>query len=200
MVTPPSPAGPSRQPPRGRTHRPTGLKGYAHSVGYKTFYRLPFPLRRRIIRLVTPTFTLGAVTIALDAEPGTPPPEARRILLLRQPPGFGWGVPGGLIERGEEPVRCAARELGEESGIRLSPDQLRPADPNALIHHEGRWVDTVFLAYLDPTAHDLVIDGAEVLEAAWYPLADLPRLTRPCARLLARYGIGPLVDPPPATT
>jgi 8-oxo-dGTP pyrophosphatase MutT (NUDIX family) len=187
------------QPPRGVTRRPRGLRGYAHTVGYKTFYRLPFRLRRRLVRMLTPTYTLGAVTIALDGEPGTPPPAARRILLLRQPPGFGWGLPGGLIERGEEPVRCAARELAEESGVRLSPDQLRPADPNALIHPAGRWVDTVFLAYLDPTAHDLIIDGAEVLEATWFPLTDLPRLTRPAARLLARYGIGPLTEAPPPT-
>jgi 8-oxo-dGTP pyrophosphatase MutT (NUDIX family) len=197
MANPPSP---STQPPSGRTRRPAGLKGYAHTVGYKTFYRLPFRLRRRLVRLVAPTYTLGAVTLVLDAEPGTPPPEARRIMLQRQPPGFGWGLPGGLIERGEEPATCAARELAEESGIRLTPDQLQPADPNALIHHVGRWVDTVFVAYLDPDAHELVIDGAEVLEATWFPLDDLPRLTRPAARLLARYGIGPLTDTPPPTT
>jgi 8-oxo-dGTP pyrophosphatase MutT (NUDIX family) len=182
------------QPPRGVTRRPRGLRGYAHTVGYKTFYRLPFVLRRRLVRLVAPTYTLGAVTIALDGDAGRPPADAERILLLRQPPGFGWGLPGGLIERNEEPVRCAARELAEESGIRLSPDELRPADPNALVHHLGRWVDTVFLAYLDPGAHELVIDGAEVLEAAWFPLSDLPRLTLPAARLLSRYRIGPLTD------
>jgi 8-oxo-dGTP diphosphatase len=182
------------------TRRPPGLRGIAHNVGYRLFYRLPGRLRRRLVRIVAPTYTLGAVTLVFDA--GTVvgdlaaqrmSPEAR-LLLLRQPPGFGWSLPGGLIERGEHPYRCAARELAEESGISLPPETLVPAVPNAVIHPRGRWVDTVFLATIDPAEHPLAVDGAEVIEADWFPLRDLPRLTLPTARLLARYGIGPLAD------
>lgn len=182
------------------TRRPPGLRGFAHTVGYRVFYRLPGALRRRIVRTVTPTYTLGAVTLVLDR--GTVdvdlaghviPPDAR-MLLLRQPPGFGWSLPGGLIERGEHPDRCAARELAEETGIALPSGRLHPAVPNAVVHPHGRWVDTVFVARVDPSAHPLTVDGAEVFEAGWFGLSELPRLTLPTARLLAWYRIGPLAE------
>jgi hypothetical protein len=37
----------------------------------------------------------------------------------------------------------------------------------------------------------LVPDGAEILEVAWHPLADLPPLTVATAQLLGHYDIGP---------
>jgi len=43
------------------------------------------------------------------------------------------------------------------------------------------------------------VDGAEVLEAAWYRLDALPPLTTPTARLLAYYGIGPYAGQAEAT-
>ncbi len=39
-------------------------------------------------------------------------------------------------------------------------------------------------------------DGAEVIEAAWHPLDNLPPLTIATARLLSYYGIGPYADYP----
>ncbi|MEU3456477.1 NUDIX domain-containing protein [Micromonospora sp. NPDC006766] len=167
------------------------------ALGYQLFYRLPVPLRRRLVRLAVPKYVVGAVTLVRDAE------DAGRILLLRQPPGYSWTLPAGLLQRGEAPVAGAARELYEESGIRLSPDRLRPAAPNALVHAKG-WVDVVFETEVPASTTELTVDGAEVLEAAWHPLDDLPRLSRATANLLGHYGIGPRageVPPvaPPAT-
>ena len=42
----------------------------------------------------------------------------------------------------------------------------------------------------------LQVDGGEVLEAAWFPIDDLPRLTANTASLLGRYGIGPRAAEP----
>ncbi|SCL18038.1 ADP-ribose pyrophosphatase YjhB, NUDIX family [Micromonospora pallida] len=167
--------------PRSRT--------VARAVVYRIFYRLPVSLRRRLVRLAGPKYTVGAVTLVRDAEAT----GAGRLLLLRQPPGHSWSLPAGLLQRGEEPVVGAARELAEESGIRLSPDRLRPALPNALVHAQG-WVDVVFETEVPASETELVVDGAEVFEAAWHPLDDLPRLSRATARLLGYYGIGPLAD------
>ncbi|MFC4021229.1 NUDIX hydrolase [Micromonospora sp. GCM10011542] len=164
------------------------------AFAYQVFYRLPLPVRRRLVRLAVPKYIVGAVTLVRDAEAD----GAGRLLLLRQPPGKGWSLPAGLLERGEAPVVGAARELFEESGIRLSPARLRPAVPNAIVHAKG-WVDVVFEAQVPASSTELVVDGAEVFEAAWHPLDDLPRLTWPTARLLAYYDIGPLAGqfPPP---
>jgi ADP-ribose pyrophosphatase YjhB (NUDIX family) len=171
-----------------RSYR-AALRTLARSTAYPIFYRLPHRFRIRLVRLIAPTFTVGSVVLVRD----TGADGAGRMLLLRQPPGRGWSLPAGLLGRGETPLEGALRELAEESGIRLRAEQLRQAVPNAVVHHHGRWVDMVFEASVPAATTPLVVDSVEVLEAAWHPLDKLPRLTRPTARLLGCYGIGPCV-------
>jgi ADP-ribose pyrophosphatase YjhB (NUDIX family) len=166
----------------------------ARGAFYSAFYRLPGRWRRRLVRLASSKYIVGGVVLVRDAQA----PEPGRIVLLRQPPGYGWSLPAGLLKKGEPPVVGAARELWEETGIRLSAGELTPADPAAVVHHRGRWVDVVFEARV-PEQVVLRADGAEVLEAAWHRLDALPPLTTPTARLLAYYGIGPYAGYPEAT-
>jgi ADP-ribose pyrophosphatase YjhB (NUDIX family) len=166
----------------------TRLRRWAFAV----FYGLPGSLRRRLVRLIVGKYIVGAVALVRDAEA----PAPGRILLLRQPPGVGWSVPAGLLRRGEPPVAGCARELAEESGLRLELDEFTPAVPNAIVHHEGSWVDVVFTAEVPASRVTLRVDGAEVYEASFHRLDRLPPLTGATARLLSYYGIGPLVDYP----
>jgi ADP-ribose pyrophosphatase YjhB (NUDIX family) len=161
---------------------------FARFLLYGTFYRLPVRVRRRLVRLGSAKFIIGAVVLVHDAE------DEGRLVLLRQPPGRSWSLPAGLLKRGELPHVGAARELYEETGIRVEPEALVPALPNAVVHIDGRWVDVVFEARV-PAAVGLIADGAEVLEAAWHRLDALPPLTRATAGLLGRYGIGPDAAP-----
>ena len=65
--------------------------------------------------------------------------------------------------------------------------------PNAVVHAKG-WVDMVFEAEVPASTTELTVDGAEVLEAAWHPLDDLPPLTgadRPAARATTASGRWP---------
>lgn len=163
------------------------LRTRATGLGYAAFYRLPQRVRLWLVRLGSPTYTVGAVVLVRDA--GAAPPG--RMLLLRQPSGRGWSLPGGLLNHRELPVDGARRELYEETGIRVEPADLTAAVPNAIVHTRGRWVDLVFEAAVPAEAVALAVDGAEILEARWYPLDDLPRLTTATARLLACYGMGP---------
>jgi ADP-ribose pyrophosphatase len=48
------------------------------------------------------------------------------------PPAHGgglWELPAGLVEPGEEPDACAARELAEELGFEASAAEMRPLGP-----------------------------------------------------------------------
>jgi len=36
-----------------------------------------------------------------------------------------WCLPGGHLEEGESPRDCVVREIGEELGVRLRPEQVR---------------------------------------------------------------------------
>lgn len=161
-------------------------------LAFSTFYRLPSPVRRRLVRTFVGKYILGAVAIVRDSSAS----GSDRLLLLRQPPGVGWSLPAGLLNRGERPVEGCARELFEESGIRLDPDDLVAAVPNAVVHHKGRWVDMIFEASVAAGEVTLAVDGAEVLEAAWHPVSNLPPLTGATAVLLSHYGIGPYVEYP----
>jgi len=153
----------------------------ARKAFYAAFYRLPGRWRRRIVRLLKQRFTVGAVAVVRTTDD--------KLLLLRQPPGTGWSLPAGLMDRGERPAETAARELFEESGVRLEPADLEPGNPNAIVHRAG-WIDCVFFATVPPDTATSV-DGAEVYEAVFHPVDALPPLTVPTSRLLGYYGLGP---------
>src|SRR5689334_6337781 len=84
----------------------------------QVFRRLPPKVRRPIVRLGTPNYTVGSVVLLRDQD--------GRLLLLHQPPQPGWSLPGGLLDKHEHPRDGAARELREETGIDLPSAQLRP--------------------------------------------------------------------------
>ncbi|MEU2910597.1 NUDIX hydrolase [Streptomyces massasporeus] len=65
-----------------------------------------------------PQTIVASCVLLLDAED--------RILLLRyaggQPAAGLWGLPGGMLDHGEDPAGAARRELHEETGIALEGD------------------------------------------------------------------------------
>jgi ADP-ribose pyrophosphatase YjhB (NUDIX family) len=159
---------------------------------YGVYFFMPPRLRRRVVRLAMARYTVGAVALVWDTE------QPERLLLIRHPRAVGWSLPAGLLGRGERPVDGCARELTEESGLRLRPEDFTPAVPNAVVHTRGMWVDTVFEARVPASTATLEVDGAEVVEAGWHRLDSLPPISVATARLLAHYGIGPYAAFPEA--
>ncbi|NPD06310.1 NUDIX hydrolase [Nocardioides sp. zg-1308] len=69
-----------------------------------------------------------------------------------------WGLAGGHLEPGEDFVVGAERELEEETGVRLEPDQLALLGEFAVDHREayGTWdLMQVFAARTDLTDADI---------------------------------------------
>ncbi|WP_435128006.1 NUDIX hydrolase [Halobaculum sp. D14] len=92
-------------------------------------------------------------------------------------PDFGtWGVPGGNIEFDEPPAVGAARELVEEAGVRVDPEELTLFRTDHAVR-DGRGV--LALRYVVDRA-DVVGDpvpGAEVTDArfdspSWFEATD----------------------------
>lgn len=98
-----------------------------------------------------------------------------RALHLRNHPGQ-WALPGGRIEAGETAVQAALRELHEEAGLLLPPNQvLGCLDDYAT---RSGFVITPVVVWAGPIAH-LQPNPDEVASVHRIPLAELLRSDAP---------------------
>lgn len=102
-----------------------------------------------------------------------------RILLVRHTYTKGWYSIGGAVEAGESPRTAALRELEEETG-------LRPETPLHLIgfyYSRGEGRDDYIAVYAcDAVTGELRWNPAEIAEAKWFALDDLPEDISPATR------------------
>jgi ADP-ribose pyrophosphatase YjhB (NUDIX family) len=140
------------------------------------YQRLPTPLRRRVVRLVAPSFTVGAMCVIERAD--------GRVLLIRHLYRKRWGVPGGLLERHETPTDAARREVREEVG--LDVELLGP--PAVNVDADPRRVDIIFRArpVRDGDADRAGPSSVEVVEARWFAPTELPDLQFETAQALQK--------------
>jgi ADP-ribose pyrophosphatase YjhB (NUDIX family) len=125
---------------------------------------MPAPVRLRLVRTAAPSFVVGAACVVRR--------DDGRLLLLRHSYRPGWGVPGGLLGRHEEPADAAVRETQEEVG--LAVELLGP--PSVVVDTQRRRVSIFFharpAAGADPD--DVHPMSAEIDEIGWWELDDLP--------------------------
>lgn len=140
----------------------------------RNFGRLPWPVRVALVRAFAPSFRVGAICVVKRSDDA--------VLLVRHSYRRGWGFPGGLLQRGEEPVAAATREAMEELGVALELDD----DPRVVVDPRYRRVDVIYEAQLagEGTA-ELSPRSAEILEVGWFPCDDLPPLGKEAASALA---------------
>lgn len=79
-----------------------------------------------------------------------------------------WGVPGGAINRNEDPKDAAVREAFEETGLHLENLVASRLNPISLDNGD-MWVFTV-----DAPSRDFTIDEVEIADARWYPIGKFP--------------------------
>ena len=138
--------------------------------------KAPKAVRRWSVRFTQPRFqvTVGAVVTN----------EEGRVLLLRHVfrPGSGWGVPGGFLEKGEQPDRAARRELLEETGLELKSLEL------AFIraHEHLSRVEIIYRCRAEGEARPR---DFEIRSAEWFALERLPEGLSQDQRLLIRRAL-----------
>jgi 8-oxo-dGTP diphosphatase len=137
-----------------------------HRFALHVFRRLPVRARRRVVRTISPAYTVGSICVIERADGA--------VLLVRLSYRNSWGLPGGLLKRGETPADAARREAMEE--VVLDVELL--GEPAVVVDADAQRVDIVFparpAAGVDPTSAQVV--SPEIVEVGWFPPGDLPDL------------------------
>ena len=109
--------------------------------------------------------------------------ERGRLLLLKHVfrPGSGWGIPGGFIEKGEQPEEALRRELREEIGMELESAEI------AFVRTLKRPSQVEIIFRCRPRGRAPVAQSVEIKHAEWFTLDALPEgLTRDQRRQIER--------------
>lgn len=127
-------------------------------------------------QLTRPRFTVGVVGVLLDSD--------GRVLLAEHVyhPLVPWGVPGGAVNRGEDPAAALMREFREELDMQI--EVLEPL-----------LIERTYLGHIDIAYHcrsDCLpkVTSREILSASWFGIKELPPVTRFQFRALQRAFAG----------
>jgi 8-oxo-dGTP diphosphatase len=124
-------------------------------------------LLMRVVKQLQPRVTVGVVGVLIDE-------RQERVFLVEHlyHPKTPWGLPGGWMDRDEEPAETVVREFREETGLRIRPKRLLLARLST-IHR--RHLDMAVLVALDGDQQAVHLNH-ELLDWRWASRDDLPPL------------------------
>ena len=150
-----------------------------HGLALRAIGRLPKRARTFLVHRAAPSYSVGAMCVVVR--------DNGARLLVRHSYRQGWGVPGGLLKRGEDAPTGAVRETSEEVGL----DVELIGEPHVVVDPGPRRVDVIFFAR---PAEGADADAAaprspEVVEVRWFgPDEALPPLQRESEQALNKVG------------
>jgi 8-oxo-dGTP diphosphatase len=127
----------------------------------KLWRHTPARLRRFTMRMTHARFTVTAGAVIQN--------EKGQILLLKHTfrAGSGWGLPGGFLEGGEQPVEGLRRELREEIGLELEHIEFFTARS----FKKPQQVEILFRGFTSGSAE---LKSIEINRAVWFAPDSLP--------------------------
>lgn len=148
--------------------------------------RAPKALRRWTVRFSHPRFAVTAGAIVTDSR--------GRVLLLKHRfrPGSGWGLPGGFIEQGEQPVEALRRELREEIGLEVA--ELKLFAVRAF--RTPKQVEIVFMGQAMSAPGSPEELSFEIQEAGWFLPGEFPKELPPDQTKLIKRALNDGASPP----
>lgn len=98
------------------------------------------------------------------------------VLLVKRSDNGRWTPVTGIVDPGEEPAVAAAREVTEETGVRVRVDRLASTGAHPeIVHANGdraAYLDLTFACtWLEGEAH---VADDESTDVRWWPVASLP--------------------------
>lgn len=140
-----------------------GPLAVARRLLLRIFGRLPRQARAWVARRASVAYYVGTLGFVVDEG---------RVLLVRPVYRSGWGAPGGLVRRGEEPADAIVRELEEELGMTVT----LVGEPRIEIDPRLRGVTAWFRCAPEDVAAsaEVAVRSPELDAVAWFPLSELP--------------------------
>lgn len=130
-------------------------------------------LRGSLVWLITQKFLVGVVGVVLN--------ESGEVLLLKHTyrGKYPWGLPGGWLKKGEQPMQALQREFLEETGMTV--EVLKPL----VVEGDEDWprVDLIFLCRM---VDDEFSSSDEVHSAEFFKLSELPEILPSQRRLIQK--------------
>ena len=114
------------------------------------------------MRLAHTRFTVTAGAVIFN--------DKREVLLLKHRfrAGSGWGLPGGFMEKGEQPIDALRRELREEIGLEVDDVEVFAARS----FKKPKQVEVLFRARANAQVKSQTV---EVERAGWFAIDALPQ-------------------------
>jgi 8-oxo-dGTP diphosphatase len=123
--------------------------------------KLPARIRRWTMHIAHTHFTVTAGAVIVN--------DQNQVLLLKHRfrAGSGWGLPGGFLEKGEQPVDALRRELREEIGLEVEDVEVFAARS----FKKPKQVEVLFRCRANGNVKPQTI---EVERAEWFSIDSLP--------------------------
>jgi 8-oxo-dGTP diphosphatase len=140
--------------------------------------KAPRAVRRYAVRFTQPRFQVTAGAVVLNQE--------GRVLLLKHVfrAGSGWGIPGGFLERGEQPEDAVRREVREETGLELESAEI------AFIRTHKRSNRVEIIYRCRARAGEISLQGYEIKSAEWRLPGQLPAELNQDQRWIIKTALG----------
>ena len=129
-------------------------------IAGKAWKVMPREMRTWLTRRFQTQFTVSAGGIITN--------ERGEVLLLDHVlrPSSGWGIPGGFLEKGEQPEAAFRREIKEETGLELENVELYRM--RTLRRH-------IEIIYLANGVGEAKVGSREIRSLAWFAVDDIPK-------------------------
>lgn len=130
-----------------------------------------------------PTPTVDVIVYRRDSEHST----VEVLLIERSNPPYGWALPGGFVDEWEMVETAAIREVEEETGLKITLDELFYVYSNPTRDSRQHNLSVVFTAEIASNTNVKLRAGDDARQAIFFSFESLPVLAFDHADILSDF-------------
>lgn len=105
-----------------------------------------------------------------------------QLLFIRKSEDGVWGLPAGAIEPGETPKEAVVREVFEETGLKVKPNNIVGVFGGSTFRHtypSGDQVEYLVTIFVCEIVETSVATDTEISEMKYFSQVDMPPISMP---------------------